>query len=101
MSEETVKTTVDQLAIIPETEVIEPVVQCGVLYLGTAPPSPGRRGLDSIQEPFSHRYPVDGTNTVRGNLIGFERKRKNSNLFFFLSFKVLILYFRFMIMVFN
>jgi len=69
MSEETVKTTVDQLAIIPETDVIEPVVQCGVLYLGTAPPSPGRRGLDSIQEPFSHRYPVDGTNTVRGNLI--------------------------------
>ncbi len=98
MSEETVKTTVDQLAIIPETEFIEPVVQCGVLYLGTAPPSPGRRGLDSIQEPFSHRYPVDGTNTVRGNLIGFERKFQS---IFFSSFKVLILYFRFMIMVFN
>jgi hypothetical protein len=59
--------TTDPLPIIPETQIIEPIVQCGVLYLGTAPPSPGRRGLDSIQEPFSHRYPVDGTNTARGN----------------------------------
>jgi len=59
--------TIDQLPIIPETEIIEPIVQCSVLYLGTAPPSPGRRGLDSIQEPCSHRYPVDGTNTARGN----------------------------------
>jgi hypothetical protein len=58
--------TIDQLPIIPEKEILEPIVQCGVLYLGTGPPSPGRRGLDSIQEPFSHRYPVDGTNTVQG-----------------------------------
>jgi hypothetical protein len=56
----------DQLPILPETRLIDPIVQCGVLYLGSAPPSPGFRGLDSIQEPFSHRYPVDGTNTVRG-----------------------------------
>ncbi|CAF1063614.1 unnamed protein product [Adineta steineri] len=66
MSEEIINTTPDQLPNIPETQVIEPVVQCGVLYLGTAPPTPGRRGLDSIQEPFAHRYPVDGTNTARG-----------------------------------
>ncbi|CAF2077689.1 unnamed protein product [Rotaria magnacalcarata] len=59
-------TSPDQLPIIPEAQVIEPIVQCGVLYLGTALPSPGRRGLDSVQEPFAHRYPVDGTNTVRG-----------------------------------
>jgi len=58
--------TTDQLPIIPETEIIEPIVECGVLYLGSGPPSPGRRGIDSIQEPFSHRYPVDGTNTVQG-----------------------------------
>ncbi|CAF1241556.1 unnamed protein product [Rotaria sordida] len=66
MSEETAITSVDQLPIIPETQIIEPIIQCGVLYLGTAPPTPGHRGLDSIQEPFSRRYPVDGTNTVRG-----------------------------------
>ena len=56
----------DELPILPEAQPIEPLVQCGVLYLGTAPSSPGRQALDSIQEPFSHRYPVDGTNTVRG-----------------------------------
>jgi len=56
----------DELPILPETRPAEPLVQCGVLYLGTAPPSIGRRGLDSIQEPLSHRYPVDGTNTIRG-----------------------------------
>lgn len=56
----------DDLPLVPETRPIEPLVQCGVLYLGTAPSSPGLRALDSIQEPFSHRYPVDGTNTVRG-----------------------------------
>ncbi len=75
-SEETI---IEQLPILPETQVIEPVVQCGVLYLGTAPPSPGRRGLDSVQEPFSHRYPVDGTNTVRGNL----RKYSSNPLVFY------------------
>ncbi|CAF1332806.1 unnamed protein product [Adineta steineri] len=56
----------DQLPNLPETYAIEPLVQCGVLYLGTTPSTTGLRGLDSIQEPFSHRYPVDGTNTVRG-----------------------------------
>ena len=56
----------EQLPNLPETEVIEPIVQCGVLYLGTAVPSAGLRGLDSIQEPLSHRYPIDGTNAVRG-----------------------------------
>lgn len=56
----------DNLPNVPETGPIEPLVQCGVLYLGTGPTSPGLRALDSIQEPFSHRYPVDGTNTVRG-----------------------------------
>ncbi|CAF1041732.1 unnamed protein product [Adineta ricciae] len=66
MSQEPVNTAPDQLPSLPETTVIEPVVQCGVLYLGTAVPSPGRRGIDSIQEPFAHRYPVDGTNTARG-----------------------------------
>ncbi len=66
---ETLKTTqpVDQLPILPETQPIDHIIQCGVLYLGTAPLSAGLRGLDSIQEPFSHRYPVDGTNTVRGD----------------------------------
>ncbi len=67
------KTTLpaDQLPFLPETKPVEPLVQCGVLYLGTAPSSAGLRGLDSIQEPFSHRYPVDGTNTVRGNIFSF------------------------------
>jgi hypothetical protein len=67
MSEHTVTQSTDQLPIVPETKPIEPIVQCGVLYLGTALPGPGRRGLDSVQEPLSHRYPVDGTNTARGN----------------------------------
>ncbi|CAF1215279.1 unnamed protein product [Rotaria sp. Silwood1] len=66
MSEATVIRSADQLPIVPETQIIEPIVQCGVLYLGSAPPSPGHRGLDSIQEPFSHRYPVDGTNVAQG-----------------------------------
>lgn len=56
----------DQLPILPEIQPIDPLVQCGVLYLGTAPASVGLRSIESIQEPFSHRYPVDGTNTVRG-----------------------------------
>ena len=56
----------DQLPNLPESQIIEPIVQCGVLYIGSAVPSPGRRGLDSVQEPLSHRYPVDGTNTVQG-----------------------------------
>lgn len=60
------QTPADQLPRIPETQIIEPIVQCGVLYLGSAPPSPGRRGIDSVQEPFSRRYPIDGTNTARG-----------------------------------
>ena len=55
--------------LVPEIDVIEPLVQCGVLYLGTVPVDSGLRGLQSIQEPFSHRYPVDGTNTVRGKNI--------------------------------
>jgi len=71
MSETTVTTKItlptDQLPVLPETRSIDPIVRCGVLYLGTAPSSAGFHGLDSIQEPFSHRYPVDGTNTVRGN----------------------------------
>ncbi|CAF3200146.1 unnamed protein product [Rotaria socialis] len=58
--------SVDQIPILPETQTIEPIVQCGVLYLGTAPSSAGLGGLDAVQEPFSYRYPVDGTNTVRG-----------------------------------
>ena len=58
---------VDQIPILPETQTIEPIVQCGVLYLGTTPSSTGLGGLDAVQEPFSYRYPVDGTNTVRGN----------------------------------
>jgi hypothetical protein len=61
--------TADQLPLLPETQPADPIIQCGVLYLGTAPISAGLRGLDSIQRPFSHRYPVDGTNTVRGSLI--------------------------------
>ncbi|CAF0908867.1 unnamed protein product [Rotaria sp. Silwood1] len=56
----------DQLPIVPEIDLIEPLVQCGVLYLGSAPSNNGFHGLDAIQEPFSYRYPVDGTNTVRG-----------------------------------
>ncbi len=68
MSETTVTIVpADQLPILPETRAIVPIVQCGVLYLGTAPSRAGFHGLDSIQEPFSHRYPVDGTNTVRGD----------------------------------
>jgi len=34
--------------------------------LGTAIPSIGQRGIDSIQEPLSKRYPIDGTEIVRG-----------------------------------
>lgn len=56
----------EHLPAVPETEVIEPIAQCGVLYVGTAHTSPGRHGLDAIQEPLSLRYPIDGTNTVRG-----------------------------------
>jgi hypothetical protein len=56
-----------QLPVLPEIRPIDPIVQCGVLYLGSGPTSAGFHGLDSIQEPFSHRYPVDGTNTVRGD----------------------------------
>ena len=67
----TTKLPADQLPIVPEIQFIEPLVQCGVLYLGTAPSSHGRHGLNSIQEPFSHRYPVDGTNTARGDLFYF------------------------------
>jgi hypothetical protein len=67
MSEQTVIKSIEQLPILPEKNIIEPIVQCGVLYVGSAIPSPGLRGLDSVQEPFSHRYPVDGTNTVQGN----------------------------------
>ena len=63
---------IDTIPTIPETRAIDPLVQCGVLYLGTAPTSPGLRAVDSIQEPFSHRYPVDGTNTVRGKEIIFD-----------------------------
>jgi hypothetical protein len=73
--------TTDKLPILPETEIIEPIAQCGVLYLGTVPPSPGRRGLDSVQEPFSHRYPVDGTNTARGNKSNILSKYSNSSCF--------------------
>lgn len=66
MSKEPVKISPEQLPDVPEAQVIEPIVQCGVLYLGSAVPTPGRRGIDSVQEPLSHRYPVDGTNTARG-----------------------------------
>lgn len=58
---------IDPIPIIPQSRPIDPIVQCGVLYLGTAPTSAGFRGIDSIQEPLSHRYPVDGTNTLRGD----------------------------------
>ncbi|UJR27144.1 hypothetical protein I4U23_008443 [Adineta vaga] len=57
---------IDPLPVVPETRVIDPLVQCGVLYLGTSPTTNSRRGLDAIQEPFSYQYPVDGTNTARG-----------------------------------
>lgn len=59
---------IDQLPLLPESHPPDPLIQCGVLYLGTAPTNPGLRALNSIQEPFSRRYPVDGTNKVRGNL---------------------------------
>ena len=70
----TTKTTLraDQLPILPETHPDEALFRCGVLYLGTAPPSVELRGVDSIQQPVSHRYPVDGTNTVNGNLFLFK-----------------------------
>lgn len=67
----------DILPVLPQTRPIDPIVQCGVLYLGTAPARAGFHGLESIQEPFSHRYPVDGTNTLRGEV----------SLFFFYSTK--------------
>ncbi|CAF1047198.1 unnamed protein product [Didymodactylos carnosus] len=44
----------------------QPLAKCSVLYLGTALSSPGQRGIDAVQEPLSRRYPVDGTDTVRG-----------------------------------
>lgn len=37
-----------------------------VLYLGAAIPSSDQYGIDSIQEPISKRYPVDGSEVVRG-----------------------------------
>ena len=37
-----------------------------VLYLGAAIPSQDQRGIESIQEPLSKRYPVDGKETVHG-----------------------------------
>lgn len=40
--------------------------RCSVLYLGTAIPSDDERGIDSIQEPLSKRYPTDGTELARG-----------------------------------
>jgi hypothetical protein len=40
--------------------------RCSVLYLGTAIPSEDERGIDSIQEPLSKRYPIDGTGLARG-----------------------------------
>ncbi|CAF1159526.1 unnamed protein product, partial [Didymodactylos carnosus] len=55
-----------KLPDVPQTKLDEPLAQCGVLYLGTATPAAGLRGLDSVQEPLSKRYPVDGTNTVKG-----------------------------------
>lgn len=90
----------NQYPIVPENEVIEPLVQCGVLYLGTVPISSGLRALESIQEPFSHRYPVDGTNTVRGeNWI--EILKHWMLMCFFLSSKESIQLFRFMRTAFN
>lgn len=61
----------EHLPVVPEQELIEPIAQCGVLYLGTAAASPGRHGLDAIQEPLSLRYPIDGTNAVRGRSVFF------------------------------
>ena len=69
MSERAASLSVDQLPQLPEAQIVQPILQCGVLYLGTALPSPGRRGLDSVQEPLSHRYPIDGTNTARGTAV--------------------------------
>ncbi|CAF0904645.1 unnamed protein product [Adineta ricciae] len=57
---------IEPLPTLPETRSIQPLVQCGILYLGTCPTTNSRRGLDAIQEPFSYQYPVDGTNTARG-----------------------------------
>ena len=42
-------------------------VKCSVRYLGTAIPSSNQRGIDSIQEPLSRRYPIKGADAVRGN----------------------------------
>jgi hypothetical protein len=76
------KRSADDLPLLPETHIHEPIVQCGVLYLGTAVPSSGQRGLDSVQEPLSHRYPIDGTNQVHGN--NNQDKRTTRRISFYL-----------------
>ncbi|CAF1187784.1 unnamed protein product [Didymodactylos carnosus] len=58
--------SIAKLPDVPQTELDEPLAQCGVLYLGTAAPAAGLEGLNSVQEPLSRRYPVDGTNIVKG-----------------------------------
>lgn len=68
---------ITEIPIINKTQASEPIVQCGVLYLGTVPTNNNLFGLDVFQEPFSYRYPVDGTNTVRGksfNIISIQNK---------------------------
>ena len=66
MSVKNMHSAFDQLPNLPEIQTVEPLFQCGVLYLGTALPSPGLFALESVQAPLSHRYPIDGTNTARG-----------------------------------
>ncbi|CAM4762155.1 unnamed protein product [Rotaria magnacalcarata] len=44
----------------------QPLARCSVLYLGTAIPTPNQQGIDSIQEPLSKRYPIDGSAFVQG-----------------------------------
>lgn len=90
----------DNLPNLPETEVIQPILQCGVLYLGTALPTPGQRGLNSIQEPLSHRYPIDGTNTVRGDF-SFYFSNKTSIIFIVTTLQELMRFFRSMKTEFN
>ncbi|CAF3628079.1 unnamed protein product [Rotaria sordida] len=50
-----------RLVVINESQPL-----CSVLYLGAAIPLLDKHGIDSIQEPLSKRYPVDGKEFIQG-----------------------------------
>lgn len=55
-----------ELPTLPEKQIHPFIVQCPVLYLGTAVPTLSADPLQSVQQPLANRYPIDGTNIVKG-----------------------------------